>query len=97
MSPGMPAQREADGDHDREAQKRMGDLRIIDIVERREPERARGLSGFRALEQAGAGVPVVELDRHERQVDQDQHTENDPERAQRPRRNRSEQKPVPVP
>ena len=43
----------------------MGDRRIVDVLERREPERARGLSRFRPLEQAGAGVPVVKLHRHQ--------------------------------
>ena len=93
--PGPPAQREADGGGGGHGEDDMGDRRIVDVLERREPERARRLPGFRPLEQAGARVPVIEFHGHQRQVTQEDQSENDPERPQRPRRDRSEQESIP--
>jgi hypothetical protein len=92
----MPAKRESNGHHDRKCVDRMSDLGIIHVLEGREPERDRRLAGLHALEQTGASVPVVEFDRHQREIMQDQHAEHDPEHPERPRRNRSKEQPAPV-
>src|SRR5262249_43557017 len=60
-------------------------------------QRPGRLAGFTPLEQSGAGVPVVELPGHQRQIDHHQHAVDDPEDRQRARRDQPEEEPVPGP